>query len=124
MRKMSLLNMPGQRSSGFRGYQRLGRAIVFSFVAGTVLAGCGGSSPSSARASITPSPTPSPTPIPSPTSNLSANRTDVLDGQSAVLSWNVSNATALVSSNFGATGLTGSATVLPLATTTNTMTVQ
>lgn len=108
------------------GFRVSGRGLLCGLVAGIALAGCGGSSPSTDRASITPTPTPAPTPTPQPQPvvNLQTDRGDLLWGQSATLAWNTQNATALVSSNFGAAVLNGSATVTPSETTTYTLTVR
>lgn len=60
-----------------------------------------------------------------PSVSISVNPTSIVQGGgSSTLSWSSSNATTLVSSNFGAGGLSGSTTVAPGSTTTYTITVR
>jgi formylglycine-generating enzyme required for sulfatase activity len=60
-----------------------------------------------------------------PTVNLTADATSITRGQSTTLRWTSTNATFVVSSNFGAPedSVTGSQLVTPTATTTYTITV-
>ncbi len=109
--------------------RRLSTGVTFGAIAvGLLIAGCGGSGGSVPGTRNTPvptaSPSPTPTPLPPPLATLSVDRAEVLRGQSATLSWNAQNATALVSSNFGAAVLSGNATVTPSETTTYALTVQ
>jgi len=60
---------------------------------------------------------------PPPTVNLSANPTSITDGDSTTLTWSATNATSVVSSNFGASSVSGSKSVSPSSTTTYTITV-
>lgn len=105
--------------------------LMSAIVVGTVAScgGGGGGTPTAPptpapTASATPTPIPSPTPAPAPTVSLGVDRTDLLRGQSATLQWNAPNATAVVESNFGATGVSGSAAVSPAQTTTYSLTVK
>jgi len=58
-----------------------------------------------------------------PTLSLTADNTTLTPGQSTTLRWTSTNATTVVTSNFGATAVTGTKTVSPSATTTYTITV-
>jgi hypothetical protein len=62
--------------------------------------------------------------VPAPTASLTADRTELLRGQSATLQWSASNATAVVESNFGASGVSGSVAVSPTQTTTYALSVR
>lgn len=75
-------------------------------------------------ATPTPAPTPAPTPVPTPSVSISADRQDLLRGESATLQWGASNAAAVVDSNFDAGDLAGSLVVTPLATTAYALTVR
>ena len=59
-----------------------------------------------------------------PTVKLIANPTNITVGQSATLTWTSTNASAVVSSNFGAIDVNGSTTVAPNRTTTYRLTVR
>lgn len=61
---------------------------------------------------------------PPPTVNLTSDETTIHQGESTTLRWSSTNATRVVSSNFGATGVNGSKTVSPNSTTTYEITVE
>ena len=68
------------------------------------------------------------TPTPAPTVTLSASPSTITRNNpeavsSSVLSWNSTNATDVISSNFGATSVTGSTTVSPFSTTNYSISV-
>ncbi len=58
------------------------------------------------------------------TVTLAASSTSVAPGQTVTLTWSSTNATSVVSSNFGATAVSGTKDVAPTATTSYTITVQ
>jgi len=57
------------------------------------------------------------------TLTLTADETSISEGQSTTLRWSSTNASAVVSCNFGATAVNGTAVVSPTSTTTYEMTV-
>jgi hypothetical protein len=61
-------------------------------------------------------------PPPAPTASLSANPTSINPGQSSTLSWSSTNATSCTGGNFILTGMSGSAVVKPIVTTTYSIT--
>ena len=63
--------------------------------------------------------------VPPPTFNyFFASPSTIAQGSSSTLLWSTNNATAVTSSNFGATTVTGSTSVSPSSTTTYTITVR
>ena len=62
--------------------------------------------------------------IPTTTVQLGATPPTIASGQSTTLAWTSVNASAVVSSNFGATTTSGTKSVSPTVTTTYTITVQ
>lgn len=96
--------------------------LCAAFFSSSLLIGCGGGGGGGGGKKINPSSTASPaTPV---SVDLSAGSSTISSGQSTLLVWNAPNATAVVSSNFGATTPTGSATVQPATTTTYSITVR
>jgi hypothetical protein len=61
--------------------------------------------------------------IPAPTLTLTLNKTTINSGDLATLTWSSTNATTVVSSNFNASGVSGSVSVNPSTTTTYTLKV-
>ena len=70
-----------------------------------------------------PVPTPAPAPAPSPVVNsFSANKSSIDAGETAILTWNTTNANSLtISPGLGTVAASGSTTVTPTATTTYTL---
>jgi prepilin-type N-terminal cleavage/methylation domain-containing protein/prepilin-type processing-associated H-X9-DG protein len=79
-----------------------------------------GNKKATAKATVTVN---APQPNNKPTVTLSASPTTVDLGQTVTLTWSSTNATSVDSSNFGASGVSGSTTLKPTATTTYTITV-
>lgn len=61
--------------------------------------------------------------IPLPVITLSASPTSIFVGDSSLISWSTTNADTVVSSNFGASALSGSVSVTPSVNTTYSLTV-
>src|SRR5207253_5542148 len=57
-----------------------------------------------------------------PTASLSANPASISTGQSSTLSWSSANTTSCSGTNFTASGISGSALVMPSVTTTYSVT--
>lgn len=80
------------------------------------LAGCGGGGGLGGRDD--------PAPTPTTTVQLGVSKTAINAGENVTLTWTSTNASSVVSSNFGATAVGGTKTVSPAATTTYSITVQ
>jgi len=63
-------------------------------------------------------------PAPTTTVRLTVARSSITAGESVTLTWTSTNATSVVSSNFGATAVSGTKSVSPAATTTYSITVR
>ena len=85
------------------------------------LAGCGGGGGSSSDP--TPTPTPITTPAPAPATTLVVDKAALLFGETTVLRWGSSNASAVSGSNFGADTVSGEVGITPTADTTYTLSV-
>ena len=84
--------------------------LAAALVATPLGSGCGGGA--------------APVPPPRPTVGLAADDATIVEGESTTLRWTSTNAASVVSSNFGATTVSGSKSVSPTATTTYTITVK
>lgn len=61
--------------------------------------------------------------IPLPKINLTLDSSSIFIGDSTIIRWSTTDATSVVSSNFGATGVSGSVSVNPSTSTTYTLTL-
>jgi len=108
--------------AGFTASGISGSAAVTPAATSTYSVTCsGGGGSASASATVTVA-IPSPPPPAAPTAVLSASPTSISSGQSSMLTWSSTNATSCSSSNFAASGISGSASITPAATSTYSVT--
>jgi hypothetical protein len=111
-------NATACNSSGFAASGISGSAVVSPNTTTSYSITCsgnGGSTTSTASVTVT-------APPPPPTVALSANPTSIIAGKSSTLSWNSTNATSCIGTNFTASKISGSAVVKPSVTTSYSIT--
>jgi uncharacterized membrane protein len=96
------------------------KLVILAFALAMV--GCGGGTPSSAQRPTVPAPS-NPPPA-APTASISASPSTIVQGGSATLTWQTTNATDISIDVLGAVQASGSQSVTPTNTTTYTLTAK